>query len=81
MTDMAAQSLDLVSGELTTTLDSARAQLESYIDGQAGSESLMRCAELLHLASGALKIVEAHGAALLAEEMQETCKFLGGIKD
>ena len=34
MTDMAAQSLDLVSGELTTTLDSARAQLESYIDGQ-----------------------------------------------
>lgn len=81
MTDMAAQSLDLVSGELTTTLDSARAQLESYIDGQTGPESLMRCSELLHLASGALKIVEAHGAALLADEMQETCKFLGAMRD
>ena len=81
MTDMAAQSLDLVSSELTTTLDSARAQLESYINGQAGSEGLTRCGELLHLASGALKIVEAHGAALLADEMHETCKFLGAIKD
>ncbi|MDH3506198.1 MAG: hypothetical protein OEQ25_03575, partial [Gammaproteobacteria bacterium] len=81
MTDTAAQSLDLVSSELTSTLDSARAQLESYINGQAGSEGLMRCGELLHLASGALKIVEAHGAALLADEMQETCKFLGAIKD
>ena len=81
MTDTAAQSLDLVSGELTTTLESARAQLESFIEGHAGSESLVRCADLLHLASGALKIVEAHGAALLADEMHETCKFLGAAKD
>ncbi len=81
MTDTAAQSLDLVSGELTTTLETARAQLESYIEGQAGSESLVRCADLLHLTSGALKIVEAHGAALLADEMHETCKFLGATKD
>jgi len=81
MTDMAAQSLDLVSGELTTTLESARAQLESYIDGQAGPDGLKQCSELLHLASGALKIVEANGAALLADEMQETCKFLGATRD
>ena len=36
----------------------------------------MRTAELLHLARGALKIVEIHGAALLAEEMEQTCRRL-----
>jgi len=81
MNDMAAQSLDLVSQELTATLDTAREQLEGYLDGHSGVESLMRCAELLHLASGALKIVEAHGAALLADEMQDACRFLASIKD
>jgi len=81
MPDMAAQSLELVSRELTATLEAARGQLESYVDGQSGRESLMRCAEMLHLAAGALKIVEAHGAALLAEEMQEACNFLGASKD
>ncbi|HSG63362.1 MAG TPA: Hpt domain-containing protein, partial [Gammaproteobacteria bacterium] len=81
MNDLAAQSLDLVSHELSTTLDAARGQIEAYIDGQTGVESLMRCAELLHLAGGALKIVEAHGAALLAEEMRETCKFIGTARD
>jgi len=81
MNDLAAQSLDLVSHELTTTLDSAREQLEAFVDGQSGIESLIRCAELLHLAGGALKIVEAHGAALLAEEMQEACRFLSSCRD
>jgi chemosensory pili system protein ChpA (sensor histidine kinase/response regulator) len=81
MNDLATQSLDLVSHELSATMDSAREQLEAFVDGQAGPEGLMRCAELLHLAAGALKIVEAHGAALLAEEMQEACHFLGAAKD
>jgi chemosensory pili system protein ChpA (sensor histidine kinase/response regulator) len=81
MNDLAAQSLDLVSAELTATLESARGQLEAYIDGQSGPEGLMRCAEMLHLAGGALKIVEAHGAALLAEEMREACKYLAASKD
>ena len=59
MNDLAAQSLDLVSHELTATLESARAQLEAYVDGHAGPEGLMRCAEMLHLASllGAEEVV------------------------
>ena len=36
---------------------------------------------MLHLAAGALKIVEIHGAALLAEEMEQTCRALTEIKD
>ncbi len=80
MNDLPAQSLDLVSRELTQTLDAARAQLEDYIDGRSGRETLMRCAELLHLSRGALKIVEVHGAALLAEEMEEVCRHLAAVE-
>ncbi len=81
MNDLAAQSLELVSRELGTTLDAARAQLEAYVDGQAGREALIRCAELLHLACGALKIVDVQGGALLTEEMELACRHLFELRD
>ena len=81
MQTMVAQSLDLVSGELTATLDEARAQLEEFVDGQGGGQSLARCADLLHLSRGALKLAEVDGAALLAEEMEETCRYLVAAND
>src|SRR5262245_23610047 len=74
MDDLAAHSLDLVNRELATTLDAARRELEDYVDGHSGRDALLRTADLLHLARGALKIVEIHGAALLAEEMEHTCR-------
>ena len=74
MDDLAAHSLDLVNRELGNTLDAARRELEDYVDGNSGRDALMRTADLLHLARGALKIVEIHGAALLAEEMEHTCR-------
>ncbi|MGD8339769.1 MAG: Hpt domain-containing protein [Gammaproteobacteria bacterium] len=73
MQELAGQSLELVSLELTQTLETARGEIEDYVDGQSDSEALVRAASLLHLAAGALKIVEIHGAALLAEEMEQTC--------
>ncbi len=81
MQAMVAQSLDLVSDELTATLDEARAQLEEYVDGHGSQQSLSRCADLLHLSRGALKVAEVDGAALLAEEMEETCRYLGTASD
>ena len=81
MNNMAAQSLDLVSGELVTTLDEARTELEEFVDGRADRQALLRCADLLHLSRGALKIAEVHGAALLAEEMEETCRHLNAASD
>ncbi len=74
--DLAAHSFDLVNRELASTLDHARRELEDYVDGNAERDALLRAAELLHLARGALKIVEIHGAALLAEEMEQTCRRL-----
>src|SRR5215831_13159545 len=74
--DLAAHSFDLVNRELASTLDHARRELEEYVDGNAERDALLRTADLLHLARGALKIVEIHGAALLAEEMEQTCRRL-----
>ncbi len=67
---LVAQSLDLVSGELTATLEEARGQLENLVNGGTDRQSLSRCADLLHLSRGALQIAEVDGAALLAEEME-----------
>ena len=74
--DLAAHSFDLVNRELTSTLDNARRELEEYVDGHSDRAALLKTADLLHLARGALKIVEIHGAALLAEEMEQTCRQL-----
>jgi len=74
--DLAAHSFDLVNRELASTLDHARRELEDYVDGNSDRGALLRTADLLHLARGALKIVEIHGAALLAEEMEQTCRRL-----
>jgi len=74
--DLAAHAFELVNKELASTLDAARAELEGYVDGRAGPDALQRTAAHLHAARGALKIVEIHGAALLAEEMEQTCRKL-----
>jgi chemosensory pili system protein ChpA (sensor histidine kinase/response regulator) len=81
MNDLAAHAFELVNKELASTLDAARAQLEDYVDGRSGPDALLRTAEHLHAARGALKIVEVHGAALLAEEMEQTCRRLAEAKD
>ena len=81
MQTLVAQSLDLVSGELTATLEEARVQLEEFVDGRGDGQTLARCADLLHLSHGALKLAEVDGAALLAEEMEETCRYLDTASD
>ncbi len=81
MNDLAAHAFELVNKELASTLDAARAQVEDYVDSRAGADALSRAAEHLHAARGALKIVEIHGAALLAEEMEQTCRRLAEATD
>lgn len=81
MDDLAAHAFELVNRELASTLDAARSYLEDYVDGRASADALLRTAEHLHTARGALKIVEIHGAALLAEEMEQTCRRLSEAKD
>ena len=81
MDDLASHSFELVNRELVSTLEGARRELEEYVDGHSGKDALLRTAEMLHIARGALKIVEIHGAALLAEEMELTCRRLAETND
>ncbi|MGB7216839.1 MAG: Hpt domain-containing protein, partial [Gammaproteobacteria bacterium] len=81
MNDLAVHSLDLVSREVGNTLDAARRELEDFVDGNASRDALERAADLLHLAQGALKIVELHGAGMLAEEMERVCRHVVASRD
>jgi chemosensory pili system protein ChpA (sensor histidine kinase/response regulator) len=81
MDDLATHAFELVHRELSATLDTARSQLEDYVDGRATADALLRAADHLHAARGALKIVEIHGGALLAEEMEQTCRRVAEAPD
>ncbi len=76
MADLSSQTLHLVAKELATTLADARAALEAYADHPDQSAVLRQCAEQLHQAHGALRLVEVYGAALLAEEMEHVTRHL-----
>ncbi len=73
-------ALAIVSHELLETIRSAHLALEDCLDGRGGSASLVRTGQLLHQAAGALRITETYGAALLAEEMEAVCKFIGNLR-
>jgi len=78
--DAAANALGVVSHELNETLRNAHLALEDCVDGRGGSTALTRCGQLLHQVSGALKITETYGAALLAEEMEAVCAYLATLR-
>lgn len=81
LTDDSAMSvLAIVGAELMETIQSAHLALEDCVDGRGGSAALVRAAELLHQAGGALRITETYGAALLTEEMELGCKYLAGLR-
>ncbi len=78
MTDISSQTLHVVAKELAVTLNDARAALEAYADRPDQNVQLEKCAAHLHLAHGALRLVEVYGAALLAEEMEHVTWYLIG---
>ncbi len=73
-------ALAIVSAELMETIRNAHLALEDCVDGRGGTPALNRAGELLHQASGALRMTETYGAALLVEEMELCCKYLGGLR-
>jgi len=76
MTDLSSQTLHLVAKELAVTLNEARASLEAYAERTDQSALLEKCADQMHLAHGVLRMVEVHGAALLAEEMELVTRYI-----
>ncbi len=78
--DAEVNALALVSHELMETIRNAHLALEDCVDGRGGSSALVRSGQLLHQVSGALKLTETYGAALLAEEMEAVCAYLANLR-
>ncbi len=76
----AVNELADISKELMETIRNAQVALEDCVDGRGGSTALVRSGQLLHQVSGALKLTETYGAALLAEEMEAVCSYLSNLR-
>jgi chemosensory pili system protein ChpA (sensor histidine kinase/response regulator) len=73
-------ALAIISEELMETIRNAHLAIEDCVDGRGGSQALVRAGDLLHQTRGALQLAETYGAALLAEEMELSCKYLAVLR-
>jgi chemosensory pili system protein ChpA (sensor histidine kinase/response regulator) len=72
------QALHLVARELAATLNDVRVALEGAAETPTDKSHVAKAAELMRGARGVLRVVEVYGAALLAEEMEQTSRWLAG---
>jgi len=72
------QALHLVARELAATLNEVRIALEAAAETPADKTQIAKSADLMRAARGVLRVVEVYGAALLAEEMEHTSRWLAG---
>jgi chemosensory pili system protein ChpA (sensor histidine kinase/response regulator) len=70
------QALHLVARELAATLNEVRVALEAAAETPADKAPVSKTAELMHGARGVLRVVEVYGAALLAEEMEQSARWI-----
>src|SRR5690606_12973640 len=73
---IASQTLDAVLREILASLNEARLALEAFVEQSDNQQLLQRCRIKLVQVQGVLRVMEIHGAALLAEEMQQVCAYL-----
>ncbi len=62
-------SLNLVSDELVATIEQSAAKLEQFVSDPQNSELLTSCIQGIEQISGTLKLIQLHGAVMLAEEI------------
>jgi len=76
-------ALDWIRGELESTLDQARAALETYAEGGREETRLRSCLTSLHQVHGTLRMLELEGVVLLADHMEQAAQSLlnGSIQD
>lgn len=68
-------SLSWVKQQLDAVLNEAQSSLSAFIENKEDS-SIQECIDSLHLAYGTLQMVEVFGAAMLAEEMEQTARTI-----
>lgn len=69
-------ALDWVRGEIEETLNQTQEALEAYIENREDVTRLQFCVTYLHQVVGTLKMIEAHGASLLAQELESLSQTL-----
>jgi len=73
---VASQTLDAVAREVCASLAEARTALEAYVEQPDNVGLLQKSVAELAQVQGVLRVMEIHGAALLAEEMHQVCHYL-----
>ena len=73
---VASQTLDAVAREVCASLAEARTALEAYVEQPENIGLLQKSLGELAQVQGVLRVMEIHGAALLAEEMHQVCHYL-----
>ena len=63
-------TLQWVKPELDDTLSAAREALEAYVENPDDRDAMRSCVDKLHQVRGTLQMVELHGAAMVADEME-----------
>ena len=69
-------AIDWVLGEISVTVKQACESVEAYLEDPADSTRLRFCQRYTHQIQGTLRMVEFHGAALFAREMELLAKAL-----
>ncbi len=69
-------ALEWVIGEIEETLNQARQALEAYVADPKDSTRMRFCLTYVHQVYGTLQMVEFHGAAMLAEEMEKLAQSI-----
>jgi len=69
-------SLNLVSDELVITIEQSAGQLEQFYADRGNKELLETCIAGIEQISGTLRLIQLHGADLLAEEILLTARQL-----
>lgn len=69
-------ALDWVAGEIGETLNEAASALEAYVANTDDATRIRFCLNHLHQVFNILQMVELHGGALLAEEMEKLTQAL-----
>ncbi|RYG78119.1 hypothetical protein EON77_09915, partial [bacterium] len=80
-TEVASQTLEAVAREISVALGEARLGLETHVEQPDNPLLLQRCESELAQVQGVLRMLEIHGAALLAEEMRQVAQYLQAGKD
>jgi chemosensory pili system protein ChpA (sensor histidine kinase/response regulator) len=76
--EIGSQTLEAVAREISVALGEARVALEAHAEQPENAQLLQRCESELAQVQGVLRVLEIHGAALLAEEMRQVAQYLQG---